>query len=75
MNHTTLSRTNSPQPTYFLDGKRIDNHTFINLLKLAVRAGIEPIGAENWAQWNIASLNPEKVVEGKRKASTRFNAD
>jgi hypothetical protein len=75
MNHTTLSRTNSPQPTYFLDGKRIDNHTFINLLKLAVRAGIEPKDIDSGTEWNIATLNPEKVVEAKRKASTRFNAD
>jgi hypothetical protein len=75
MNHTTLSRTNSPQPTYFLDGKRIDNHTFINLLKLAVRSGIEPKDTDSGTEWTIASLNHEKVVEAKRKANTRFNAD
>jgi hypothetical protein len=75
MTHTTLSRTNSPQPTYFLDGKRIDNHTFINLLKLAVRAGIEPKDTDSGCEWNIANVNPEKVVEAKRKASTRFNAN
>jgi hypothetical protein len=75
MNHTTISRTNSPQPTYFLDGKRIDNHTFINLLKLAVRSGIEPKDADNGTEWDIVNVNPEKIVEAKRKASTRFNAD
>jgi len=75
MNHTTLSRTNSPQPTYFLDGKRIDNHTFINLLKLATRAGIEPKDTDSGTEWDIANVNAEKVVEAKRKASTRFNAD
>jgi hypothetical protein len=75
MSHTTLSRTNSPQPTYFLDGKRIDNHTFINLLKLAVRAGIEPKDTDSGTEWNITNVNPEKVVEAKRKANTRFNAD
>ena len=74
MTHTTLSRTNSPQPTYFLDGKRIDNHTFINLLKLATRAGIEPKDTDNGTEWDIANVNPEKVVEAKRKPKETFDA-
>jgi len=75
MTHTTLSRTNNPMPTYFLDGQRIDNHTFINILKLAVREGIEPTNTDNGSQWTIANVNPEKIVEAKRKASTKFNPE
>ena len=74
MSHTTLSRTNSPQPTYFLDGKRIDNHTFINLLKLAVRAGIEPKDTDSVTEWNIANVPSEAIEKAKRLSTERFAA-
>lgn len=72
----TLTRTNTPQPMFALDGLRIDRHTFINLLKLCTRAGIEPTDLSQGAAtaWNIANLPSEAIEQAKRMSTERFAA-
>lgn len=72
----TLTRTNTPQPIFALAGKRIDRHTFINILKLCTRAGIKPTDLSEGAatSWNIADLPSEAIEQAKRMSTERFAA-
>lgn len=72
----TLTRTYTPLPMFAIDGLRIDRHTFINILKLCTRAGIEPtdISEGAAASWDISKLPSEAIEQAKRMSTERFAA-